>query len=151
MEAAEKRVLVVEDDDSIRTLLATLLRRRGLHVDTARDGGEALERVRSSRYGIILLDMMMPRVNGEGVLSELALLPEAARPVVIVLTAGPEPRNLDSNLVAGLLRKPFDIQMLVDTVGACLVTMMQRAQRQPGEPSTTDGNPVAPPNLPKPN
>ena len=119
----EKRILIVDDDDAIRTLLFTVLRRRGLLVDTARNGVEAMERCGNCRYSVVLLDLMMPLMSGWDVLSRLEKVPLEQRPFVIVLTAGLEPRNLDPRLVSGTLRKPFDIEMLVDTVSACLVTM----------------------------
>lgn len=116
----EKRVLVVDDDDAIRSLVATVLRRRGMKVDTARNGIEALEHLQDCRYLVLLLDLMMPGMNGWDVLDHLATQPPQRRPVVIVLTAGSEPRTFKPGLVAGMVRKPFDIDMLVDTVAGCL-------------------------------
>lgn len=138
MGTGEKRILIVEDDESIRALLVTLLRRRGFQLDTARDGAEALERVTCCHYAVLLLDIMMPRMSGQEVLAELAKLPESKRPVVIVLTAGAEPRNLDPSLVAGTLRKPFDIELLVNTVTACLSAMSDRPQLDSCPPAESD-------------
>src|ERR1700694_841706 len=90
MEKAEKRILVVDDDDAIRTLLLTILRRRGLLVDAARHGVEALERLERCSYAVMLLDLMMPRLNGWEVLGQIAKYDPARRPVVIILTAGTE-------------------------------------------------------------
>jgi DNA-binding response OmpR family regulator len=118
----EKRILVVDDDDAIRALLLTILRRRGLKVDTARNGVEGLERCARCRYSVVLLDLMMPMKSGWDFLAELRLLTHEMRPVVFVLTAGTLPRTVDPELVAGVLRKPFDIELLVATVTACLQT-----------------------------
>jgi DNA-binding response OmpR family regulator len=120
MEKGEKRILVVDDDDAIRTLLLTILRRRGLPVDTARNGAEALERLGRCRYSVMLLDLMMPRLNGWQVLEQIGKYDASRRPVVIVLTAGTEPRDIDPNLVAGSIKKPFDVELLLDMVTACL-------------------------------
>ena len=116
----EKRILVVEDDDAIRTLLLTVLRRRGLKIDAARNGVEALERLKLCRYSVVLLDLMMPRMSGYELLDTLAKDASDIRPLVIVLTAGLEPRVFDTRLVVGLIHKPFDIQLLIDTVIGCL-------------------------------
>jgi len=116
----EKRILVVDDDDSIRTLLYTVLRKRRFLVDTARNGEEALDRLARCRYSIMLLDLMMPRMSGYEVLSSLEASNSSLHPLVIVLTAGNEPRELNPRIVAGTLRKPFDIEILIDTVRACL-------------------------------
>jgi CheY-like chemotaxis protein len=124
----EKRILVVDDDDAIRTLLFTVLRRRGFKVDVARNGVEAIERCTQCAYAIVLLDLMMPRMSGWEVMETLAQQPVQTRPVVLVLTAGLEPRNLDTTLVAGMMHKPFDVDLLLDTVAGCLSTMTARVQ-----------------------
>ncbi len=116
----ENRILVVDDDDSIRTLLQTVLRKRSLLADTARNGEEALERLRQHRYSLILLDLMMPKMSGYEVLSFLEKSNDPQHPLVLVLTAGHEPRDLNPRLVAGTLRKPFDIELLIDTIRALL-------------------------------
>src|SRR6266581_2281803 len=100
MPANEKRVLIVDDDDAIRALLFTILRRRRFAVDAARNGVEALARLRNCRYAVVLLDLMMPMKSGWEVMDELKKLPAEARPIVIVLTAGNEPRDLDPCLVS---------------------------------------------------
>jgi CheY-like chemotaxis protein len=119
----EKRVLVVDDDDAIRSLVATVLKRRGLHVDSARNGVEAVELLGTCRYLVLLLDLMMPVMNGWDVLDHLETFPATRRPIVIVLTAGSEPRAFKPDMVAGMVRKPFDIDMLVDTVVGCLASL----------------------------
>src|SRR5438552_420830 len=105
----EKRILIVDDDDAIRALLFTILRRRGYLIDAATNGLEAMARLRNCRYSVMLLDLMMPKKSGWEVMEELKKLPANERPVVIVLTAGSEPRDLDPALVAGAIAKPFEI------------------------------------------
>lgn len=111
-------------------LLLTVLRKRGYRVDTARNGEEAIERSRQCRYSVVLLDLMMPRMSGYEFLQQVEVWPEAIRPVVIVLTAGNEPRNLNPNIVAGSIRKPFDIELLVDTISACIRTLNPFTQNE---------------------
>ena len=119
---------MVDDDDAIRTLLLTVLRRRGFPVDTARHGGEALAKMERCCYAVILLDLMMPRVSGWEVRRELSRYDQEQRPIVIVMTAGTEPRDIDSRLVAGTIRKPFDVELLVDMVTASVATIGDREQ-----------------------
>lgn len=126
----EKRILVVDDDDPIRALVVTVLRRRGYRADTARNGVEALEKLAACRYALVVLDLMMPRKSGYDVLDELASRPAATRPLVLVLTAGLEPRPLDNAFIVGTVHKPFDIGLLVDTVGACLDALEPVAQHE---------------------
>lgn len=126
MERTERRILVVDDDDAIRALLLIILRRRGFTVDTARNGVEALSRLQTCSYSVMLLDLMMPRMNGWDVLAELKGLPGC--PLVIALTAGHEPRDLDPAIVAGTVRKPFDVELLLETIAACANIAGNRAQ-----------------------
>lgn len=129
MRPNEKRALIVDDDDAIRALLFTILRRRRFAVDTARDGVEAMARLRKCTYAVVLLDLMMPMKSGWDVMDELKKLPAAERPVVIVLTAGNEPRDLDPCLVAASISKPFDVNLLMETVMACMNALTERPQQ----------------------
>jgi len=98
----------------------TVLRRRGLHADAARNGIEAPDQLAVHHYEVMLLDLMMPQMNGYEVLTHLAAQPADRRPLVLVLTAGLEPRPLDTRIVIGMLHKPFDVELLVDTVVGCM-------------------------------
>ncbi len=138
MQKDEKRILAVDDDDAIRTLLLTILRRRGFAVDTARNGAEALERLRRCSYVLLLLDLMMPVVSGYEVLDYLAKQDAAARPMVIVLTAGTEPRDFSPDLVVGTVRKPFDVELLHDTVAGCIAAIPARRQLHDCPPSESN-------------
>ena len=116
----EKRILVVDDDDAIRALLRTVLRRRGFAVDTARNGIEALEEMGARRYALVVLDLMMPRMNGYELVRHLEEQSFTSRPRVLILTAGLPGRPLRSDLIVGSIPKPFDIDLLLDTVSGCL-------------------------------
>ncbi len=116
----EKRILIVDDDDAIRALVLTVLRRRGYLLDSARNGVEALEKLAHCRYSLVVLDLMMPRMSGYEVLRHLEQQPAVVRPLVLVLTAGLEPKPFDGNFVVGTMHKPFDIELLIDTVAGCL-------------------------------
>ena len=124
----ETRILIVDDDTAIRTLLFTVLQRRGLAVDTAKHGGEAVEKLGSCRYAVLLLDLMMPVMNGWQVLERVKALDRTARPAIILLTAGTEPRDFDPDLVAGTIRKPFDVEVLCSAVLGCIAVIGAREQ-----------------------
>lgn len=131
----EKRILIVDDDDPIRMLLLTVLRKRGFRVDSARNGEEAVEKSRQCRYSIVLLDLMMPRMSGYEYLEQVEKWPADQRPIVIVLTAGTEPRDLNPSIVAGTIRKPFDIELLIDTIDACIRMLQEFPQRDSCPPA----------------
>jgi two-component system response regulator CpxR len=124
----EKRILIVDDDEAIRALLFTILRRRGFAIDVTKNGVEAMSRLRNCRYALMLLDLMMPLKSGWEVMDELKRLPPGARPVVIVLTAGTDPRDLDPALVAASIGKPFEINLLIETITACTNALEPRPQ-----------------------
>lgn len=116
-------VLVVDDDPAIRLLLVTFLRRRGLRVLEARDGGEALARMRAGDAGLVLMDLMMPEISGWDLLRERAADPLLRRIPVIVVTARNEcdvaAGVLDKDVYA-VIEKPFDLDALASAVMACL-------------------------------
>ena len=133
--ATEKRILVVDDDDAIRMLVSTVLRRRGLRVDSARHGAEAVDIIARCRHSLIVLDLMMPLMSGYDVLDYLATRPIKSRPLVLVLTAGIQSRNFDPALVVGTIQKPFDIELLIDTVAACLAAVSGHEQPEECPPT----------------
>lgn len=106
------RVLIVDDDPSIRRLLTTLVRRERIEVDAAADGQEAIDLLRRGAYAVILLDLMMPRLNGFAVIEWLKKQPREPKPVVFVISAYADPmyRTTDTEIVAGVLHKPFDVR-----------------------------------------
>ena len=110
------RVLVVDDDDSIRNLLLTLLRRRSVVCDGAADGEQAIECLEQASYSLILLDLMMPKMDGFQVIRELRMRGNTT-PIVVVTAAGQaRVSTLDPHQVKAVLSKPFEISQLVDTV-----------------------------------
>ncbi|HXH38782.1 MAG TPA: response regulator [Thermoanaerobaculia bacterium] len=121
-EAQHQRVLVADDDRSIRQLVSTIVKREHFTVDTAADGLEAIECIKKQEYAVILLDLMMPRMDGFGVIEWLKQNPPLIKPIIIVITAYADQRfkEVDPNLVSGVLRKPFDVAELGNLVGACI-------------------------------
>ena len=116
---ARKFVLVVDDDADIRESLETVLGIHGHPVATAADGSEAIELLRRerSRPCLILLDLMMPGMNGFELRAELDADPAfSAIPVVIITGAGVLVDERDGTLRAEVLRKPFDLKALLTTV-----------------------------------
>jgi CheY-like chemotaxis protein len=118
----EPRILVADDDQSIRRLVTTIVRREQLIVDAAADGADAIELIRRHDYAVILLDLMMPRVDGFGVIEYLKLNPPARKPIVLVITAYADQKfkDVDPDIVAGVLRKPFEVADLGNLVRLCI-------------------------------
>lgn len=114
-------VLVVDDEPDIRRLVGDALRLEGYQVRTAGDGQEALQRVAEERPDLILLDLMMPVMDGRQFCRLLARAPSRAeRPAripVILLSADRRLREQAEELgAAGYLAKPFDLDDLLTAV-----------------------------------
>jgi two-component system response regulator ResD len=123
------KVLVVEDDDAIRALLLAALRREPFDVHAAVNGAEAIELVRASEYAVILLDLMMPALNGVEFLQLFHEMAPESRTVIFVMTAFDDTmvRHVAPNLVHGIVRKPFDVPQLVAMVREVALTRMPEA------------------------
>ena len=125
--AENPRVLVVDDDRAIRVLVARIVERAGFPVDTAADGAEAIEKIRTTRYAVCVIDLMMPNVSGYEIVEFIAghcSVPD--RPAVIVITAVAESSaivRLDGRIVHSVVRKPFDISVLGELITATATTM----------------------------
>ena len=117
------RILLVDDSADIRHLLSTILKDEGHTVAVASDGVQALEAIKTEAPDLMILDIMMPRMDGYGVLKELrdAGLKEDVK--ILVLTA----KAAESDWVRGYklgaddyLTKPFGADELVDAVNELL-------------------------------
>jgi CheY-like chemotaxis protein len=116
------RVLVADDDPAIRQLVCTIMKRERLVVDAAADGVEAIEHLKQREYSVILLDLMMPRVDGFGVVEYLKANPGLFKPIVLVISAYADQKfkQVDANMVAGVIRKPFEVGDLGNLVRLCV-------------------------------
>jgi len=117
-------VLVVDDETAIRALIAKIVQRAGFTVETARDGAEAIEKLRESSFSVMVIDLMMPVVTGYDVIKHVRES-DIRNLAVIVITAGDTAaiRRLDPGLVHTVLRKPFDIDVLGDLIIAAAQSM----------------------------
>ena len=106
-----KRVLIVEDDESIRTLVQATLEFEGYDVQPAEHGGVALAILERFRPDVVVLDMRMPHVDGR----EFARQYHAP---IIALTAGADLADTATEIAAvGFLAKPFEIDSLLAVIG----------------------------------
>jgi CheY-like chemotaxis protein len=121
-EPGKTKVLVVDDDDSIRMMVERVLRREQFEVESARDGFEAIEKLSKCDYATILLDLMMPRVDGHGVLRFLESNHPDPNQRVIVMTANLQgaSETAQAKPVFRVLPKPFDILQLISHVRECV-------------------------------
>ncbi len=112
-----KRVLVVDDDRSLRELLMMAIEAEGYDVAGARDGLEALDKVAAWSPRLILLDLMMPRLDGAGFAAELER--RGLRPTIpiLVMSANLGMRHVCAQLRAeGCVAKPFELGQVLEEV-----------------------------------
>jgi DNA-binding response OmpR family regulator len=128
------RILVVDDEPSIVRLVATTLRARGHEVFEASDGEEAIERALALKPDLILLDIMMPRLDGREARKRLHNDPKTANIPVIHLSAVGDFESQLHDMQDGLtdyITKPFAPRELADRVEAFLdPAMRDRARRE---------------------
>lgn len=112
------RALIVEDDPAIRRLLEKLLSRREMDVDTAHDGLVAVEKLRAQRYSVLILDLMVPELNGFEVIDFMKR--ENLRVPVAVVSAVSQQAlvRLDLDIVKLVISKPFDVDEFTKAVVA---------------------------------
>jgi DNA-binding response OmpR family regulator len=118
----DKRVLIVDDDAPIRSMVATVLRRQDFSVDVCENGEEALARIDTDSYGALVLALVQFDSSGdEIILRRIREKPLAPR--IIVLSAGPQSLldSAESELICARLRKPFEIDELIQAVSSCFL------------------------------
>jgi CheY-like chemotaxis protein len=111
VELPRKKVLVVDDETDVQEFLALILSDQGFDVACAGHGEEALAKIEALKPDLVVLDLMMPVMDGWGVLERLKRLPD--RPAVIILTAYPDEWRAFKAGVWELLQKPFEPDALV--------------------------------------
>ena len=120
--ASECGILVVEDDPAIRRLVKMVLDREGYRVEVAADGIEAVLKLGVGDYDAIILDLMMPNLDGFSLMNTLSENdPDRLRRIIVTSAASP---NVIRDRMLGkpfdLLPKPFDISQLAARVRACV-------------------------------
>lgn len=103
--------LVVEDDDTVRKLFASMLRKEGCTVDEAADGLEALDAAATNDYRLMLLDLKLPKLSGAEVLARVSKKPGRRSSVIVISGAGSgDVREIaHAKEVSAILRKSFAI------------------------------------------
>ncbi len=122
MRESRPSILLVDDDPAIRSLLIKLLERDGYKVEAASDGAQALRKLKRNKYESILLDLLMPKVNGFEVLQDLRALQPETLGRIVVLTAVKDQTLVDfshESRIFRLLRKPLDNEEVLSVVRSC--------------------------------
>ena len=135
--AARKRILVADDDPAIRRLFEFACRRSEITCHTVENGPAAIAALKQHEYDMMFLDLMMPRIDGWGVLDFVRARPRSTLPAVFVITAFLD-QNLsaaDSEVVTGIIYKPVDGEEIGRLVrewhrGANITATLQRTRHR---------------------
>lgn len=116
-----KRILVADDNDTLRHMITKVLERAEFQVDSAQDGQEVVEIIeKNPAYSVILLDVMMPKLTGEEVLVHLGEhFPQLVKRVIIMTAAVTKSAADAFGPICAVISKPFDIHQLVRIVSEC--------------------------------
>ena len=116
---SNRTILIADDEPFILRSLSFVLKKEGFHVETAKDGQEAIDLLEVSRPGIVFLDIMMPKKNGYEVCTHLKSDPALQDAYVIMLTAKGQASDREVGLGVGAdeyMTKPFSPRQIVTRV-----------------------------------
>jgi DNA-binding response OmpR family regulator len=115
----KRRILVVEDEEVVRRFIGMTIRGDEIEVDEACNGKEALEKIFANKYDLIILDIMLPEIDGFQVLEKIRANPSLADLPVVIVSA----KNSDKDILTGLkgganyyITKPFEPQELISSL-----------------------------------
>jgi CheY-like chemotaxis protein len=111
---AKVKILVADDDEAIRALVTRLFSRRGDTVEGAADGAAAIARLDAEDFDLMVLDLMMPRTDGIGVLGYLRSRSRPSPRIIVMTAAVPAlTASVPRDQIVALVTKPFDIASLL--------------------------------------
>jgi DNA-binding response OmpR family regulator len=112
MRSDPPRVLIVDDDPAVRDILAAVLRHEGWNADAVSDGEQAIDCLKLRPYDAMILDLLMPRVDGRGVIAYVKERDLRMPVIVLSAAATDQSRDLDPRVVTVTMQKPFEISEL---------------------------------------
>lgn len=124
-----KTVLLVEDEYDLLATLRAILEGEGYATEACHDGRDVIERLRSQKPDLLLMDMMLPRISGAEVARLIGADPELDSIPVVMMSAAPPAREQWPEHCQAFLRKPFSLTTLLETVKA----LIGGAESDPGD------------------
>ena len=115
----KKRILIVEDEESLLKLETILLTVKGYEVSGALSGNDALKKIAAENFDLILLDIMLPDIDGFEVCTQVKKNPRTSKIPVVMLTAKKNPDDLERGAACGAssyLTKPFKSAMIIEVI-----------------------------------
>jgi DNA-binding NtrC family response regulator len=119
----EARVLIIEDNDALRAMLFTVLRHQPLGVDTAANLGDAMGKVHSCDYALILIDMNVASGDAEKFLTSFREARPEAKTFIIAVRDPRKDVYIDPQIVSAILNKPLEIDTMAELVRECALVV----------------------------
>lgn len=124
MDNKNKKVLIIEDDPFIADVYVLKLESEGYDVDTAPDGLKGLDAIKKKKYDIILLDILMPNMDGFKVLEQIKMIPGFSKVPVIILTNLSQKKDIQKGIDLGasdyIIKTKFTPTEVVKTINKVL-------------------------------
>jgi twitching motility two-component system response regulator PilH len=130
------KILIVDDEADMRTVLFHALRSGGHTVTEAADGEEALRKIKRTKFDLVLLDIMMPRMSGYEVLEKIKKMPSRVDTRVVIVTAKHDPEGIQTEVALGAtdhIAKPFLPSELLDVIKRALKGPKRAVEERRGE------------------
>ena len=131
MSATEARVLIIEDNDALRVMMFTILRHQPLGVDTAHNADEAIERVQTCDYALIVIDMDLAGASAHSFLERFKLERPEATTFVLAVRDPSREMTIEADLVSAIMNKPLEIDTLAEVVRECALVVPPPADPLP--------------------
>jgi DNA-binding response OmpR family regulator len=138
MPTSDARVLIIENNDALRVMLFTILRHQPLAVDTAITADDAMDRVMTCDYALILLDMNLPDDDGPTFLRRFRSERPEATTFVIAVRDPKKDVEIDPSIVGAILNKPIEIDTLADVVRECAIVVPPPEDPLPCPPAESE-------------
>jgi len=140
-----KKLLIIEDETDIAEMIALRLRKEGFAVETVETGPRGLESVLRGNHDLVILDLMLPGMNGMEILKRVRAQSPAMTPPILILSA----KGDEGDIVAGLelgaddyLTKPFQMAVLVARINALLRRVNMHAEQAAMPPRQMEVGPI---------
>ena len=131
MSASEARVLIIEDNDALRVMLFTILRHQPLSVDTAQSAEEAMEKVRTCDYALIIVDMDLAAGGSHTFLEAFRSERSEVSTFILVVRDPARELAIEPDQVSAIMNKPIEIDTLSDVVRECALVVPPPADPLP--------------------
>ncbi len=135
---AEARVLVIEANDALRMMLFTILRHQTLDVDTAANAEDAIEKVTTCDYALILLDANLPNGESEEFLRRFRDVRPESTSFILAVRDPRVPLDFDPLMANAVVNKPVEIDTLADVVRECALVVPPPEDPLPCGPSESE-------------